>query len=96
MLKGTDLGPEDPDPTWEHQAKTPGLEGKELKPSAHMETEPEGKLQCGAASKTWEWGQHWLWNKPLSISSKSSGLLAAMQKQQGHLAPAGPPHLTTP
>lgn len=56
MLKGTDLGPEDPDSTWEHQAKSPGLEGKELRPSAHVETEPEGKLQCGAASKTWEWG----------------------------------------
>lgn len=42
------------------------------------------------------WGQHWLWNKPLPISSKSSGLLAAMQKQQGHLVPASPPYLTMP
>lgn len=48
MLKVMDPGQGDPDPTWEHQAKTPGLEGKGPSPSAHVEAEPDGKPVWGS------------------------------------------------
>lgn len=57
MLKVMDPGQGDPDSTWEHQAKTPGLERKGLSLSAHVEAEPM-ENQCGAVSRTWERGPH--------------------------------------